>query len=128
MSARVLQRLAQVALGLALKLVVEHAEVEPHQRHVPRTGDGFGRHALAGALHSQQQHALGRVDAQLGRIAAEGHAAQLEPALEAAQAADVAEVAGVHFELEQAALAQRVALEFQHALRVFETDYPVVAY
>ena len=84
-----LQRLAQIALGFAVKLVVEHGEVEPHQRHVPRPGDRFGGDALARALHAEQQHALGRIDAELGGVAGEGDAPQIEPALEVRQAADV---------------------------------------
>ena len=68
-----------------MKLVVEHAEVEPQQRHAPRAGDRLGGQALAGALHAQQQHALGRIDAELARIAGERDAPPVEPAFETAR-------------------------------------------
>ena len=57
-----LQRLAQVALGLAEELVVQRAEVEPHQRHAPRARDRLGGEALAAALHAEQHDALGHVE------------------------------------------------------------------
>lgn len=49
-----LQHLAQVALGLAVELVVERAEIQAEQRQLPGAGHRLGGEALAGALHAQQ--------------------------------------------------------------------------
>ena len=58
-----LERLTQVALGLAEELVVQATEIQTQQRQPPQACHRLGRQALAAALHANQQHALGHVRA-----------------------------------------------------------------
>ena len=96
------QGLTQVALGLAEELVVQAGKVQAQQGQAPQAGHGLGGQALAAALHTDQQHALG----QVATLAIEKDALALgQPALQVAQAADLGEARGV-------------VLEAQHPLEI----------
>ncbi|MNE01796.1 hypothetical protein D3C80_942480 [compost metagenome] len=101
-----LQRLAQVALGLAEVLVVQAGKVQAQQRQAPQPGHRLGRQALAAALHTDQQHAARQVAGVHGE---ERLAALVEPALEIGQAADLGK-------------ARRLVLEAEHAIHVEQLE------
>ena len=56
------KRIAKVALGLAVVLVVERAKVQAHQRHAPFAGDRTRRQALSPALHAEQHDTFWPID------------------------------------------------------------------
>ena len=68
----------------------------------PRTCDRLGGEALARALHAQQQHTFGSLDAEFRSIPGQRRPPQFEPALEALLAADVGKTAAVDFEIQPA--------------------------
>ena len=58
-----------VLLARADQAAEDPADVEPQQRQLPEARRRLGAEALAAALHAQQQHPLGRRQAELRRPA-----------------------------------------------------------
>ncbi len=86
------------------------ADVEPQQRQLPQARGRLGAEALAASLHAQQQHSLGRRQAELRGPLAEGRAPLAEPVLEIVQPRDRRELLLALVVLQRAALADDLLL------------------
>ena len=72
---------AQIALGFALELVVEGAEIHAQHLHAPFAGQFARREAFAAAMYAQQHQSAWTIDF-VGHGVEKGSAAHTGPALQ----------------------------------------------
>ncbi len=103
-----MQRLAHVALGLAVVLVVQRGEIQAQKRNIQNPGGCLCGETLAATLHADQHQPTRRLEVL--ELADESGAALLEPFLQILQAPDVGQARGIVLEREHAGAIQQLVL------------------